>query len=92
MARMKNQTLKTFTASVLFGLAPLAFAFDVAGLRIGDTVEQFEALESPAKEFLTITHDLKGTSFGFFIAKKVCQMMSARKRNSSTGSVTNMAA
>ncbi len=66
MARMKNQTLKTFTASVLFGLAPLAFAFDVAGLRIGDTVEQFEALESPAKEFLTITHDPKGNIVRIF--------------------------
>ena len=66
MARMNNRTLKALTASVLFGLAPLASAFDVAGLRIGDTVEQFEALESPATEFLTITHDPEGNIVRIF--------------------------
>jgi len=35
-------------------------AFDVAGLKIGDTVDDFQSLESPAKEFLTITHDPDG--------------------------------
>ncbi len=35
-------------------------AFDVAGLKIGSTVDDFQSLESPAKEFLTITHDPDG--------------------------------
>lgn len=35
-------------------------AFDIAGLKIGDTVDDFQSLESPAKEFLTITHDPDG--------------------------------
>lgn len=38
----------------------LALALDVAGLKIGDTVEKFQMLDSPAKKFLTITHDLEG--------------------------------
>ena len=37
-----------------------SIAFDVAGLKIGDTVDDFQSLESPAKEFLTITHDPDG--------------------------------
>ena len=35
-------------------------AFDVAGLKIGSTVDDFQSLESPAKEFLTVTHDPDG--------------------------------
>jgi hypothetical protein len=63
---MGNQTVKALTAGILIGLAPLASAFDVAGLKIGDTVEQFEALDGPAKEFVTITHDPDGNIVRIF--------------------------
>jgi hypothetical protein len=31
------------------------FAFDVAGIQIGDALAKFDALNSPAKEFMTVT-------------------------------------
>lgn len=66
MRLMKKRPLQALTAGLLIGLAPWVSAFDVAGLRIGDTVEQFEALEGPAKEFLTITHDPEGNIVRIF--------------------------
>ena len=41
-------------------ISQTSIAFDVAGLKIGDTVDDFQSLKSPAKEFLTITHDPDG--------------------------------
>ena len=41
-------------------ISQTSIAFDIAGLKIGDTVDDFQSLESPAKEFLTITHDPDG--------------------------------
>lgn len=57
----KTHTKAQWMAGLLgLGFSALVSAFDVAGLKIGDTVEQFEALQSPAKEYLTITHDPEG--------------------------------
>ncbi len=60
MMNMKRTTSQWTAGLIGFSLSAFVSAFDVAGLRIGDTVEQFEALDSPAKEFLTITHDPEG--------------------------------
>ena len=60
MIKTTCTTARTLLAAIGLSLASVASAFDVAGLRIGDTVEQFQALESPAKEYLTITHDPDG--------------------------------
>jgi hypothetical protein len=57
MYRTKSRLL---LAAIAFSLSQAAIAFDVAGLKIGDTVDDFQSLESPAKEFLTITHDPEG--------------------------------
>jgi hypothetical protein len=57
MYRTKSRLL---FAAIAFSLSQAAMAFDVAGLKIGDTVDDFQTLESPAKEFLTITHDPEG--------------------------------
>jgi hypothetical protein len=57
MYRTKSRLL---FAAIAFSLSQAAIAFDVAGLKIGDTVDDFQTLESPAKEFLTITHDPEG--------------------------------
>ena len=46
-------------------------AFDVAGLRINDSVDDFQNLVGPAKEYLTVTHDPEGKLFEFSIDKKV---------------------
>lgn len=36
---------------------PIAVAFDIAGLRIGDSVNAFRSINGPAEQFLTITHN-----------------------------------
>ena len=65
---MKNFSIKPrhlFTALALY-LSQASMAFDVAGLKIGDTVDDFQSLESPAKEYLTITHDPDGNIVRIF--------------------------
>lgn len=65
---MKNFSIKSrhlFTALAL-SLSQASMAFDVAGLKIGDTVDDFQSLESPAKEYLTITHDPDGNIVRIF--------------------------
>lgn len=59
---MKISRINPRLLLVAFALAisHASVAFDVAGLKIGDTVDDFQSLESPAKEFLTITHDPDG--------------------------------
>ena len=47
-------------AAFALSISHASVAFDVAGLKIGSTVDDFQSLESPAKEFLTITHDPDG--------------------------------
>ena len=54
-------------------------AFDVAGLRINDSVDDFQNLVGPAKEYLTVTHDPEGKLFGFSIDRKVYRMIHRRK-------------
>ncbi|MEE2820585.1 MAG: hypothetical protein VX915_02415 [Pseudomonadota bacterium] len=51
---------RLFLGAFALSISHMSIAFDVAGLKIGDTVDNFQSLESPAKEFLTITHDLNG--------------------------------
>jgi hypothetical protein len=41
-------------------LSQATMALDVAGLRIHDSVDDFQNLVSPAKQYLTITHDPEG--------------------------------
>jgi len=50
---MRIQPILFATALVL--AANLSYAFDVAGIQIGDPLAKFEALSSPAKEFMTVT-------------------------------------
>ena len=47
-------------AAFALSISHASIAFDIAGLKIGDTVDDFQSLESPAKEFLTVTHDPDG--------------------------------
>jgi hypothetical protein len=49
-----------FLAALVCSLSQASIALDVAGLQIGDSVDVFQSLGSPAKEFLTITHDSEG--------------------------------
>ena len=62
LGSMKIYRIKPRLLLVAFALSisHASIAFDVAGLKIGDTVDDFQRLESPAKEFLTITHDPDG--------------------------------
>lgn len=60
MTQKTSISSRLMCATLGLAFASVASAFDVAGLRIGDTVEQFQALQSPAKEYLTITHDPDG--------------------------------
>lgn len=47
-------------AALSYFIAPSSLAFDIGGLQIGDTVNDFENLKTPAKQYLTITHDAEG--------------------------------
>lgn len=49
-----------FLATLAFLLSQASLAFDVAGLQIGDSVDDFQSLGSQSKNFLTVTHDPKG--------------------------------
>ncbi len=53
-------TPRVLLSAFALSISQTSIAFDVAGLKIGDTVDDFQSLESPAKEFLTITHDPNG--------------------------------
>ncbi len=59
---MKTSRIKPrlLLAAFALSISHASIAFDVAGLKIGDTVDDFQGLESPAKEFLTITHNPDG--------------------------------
>jgi len=65
---MKNFPIKSryLLTALAFSLSQASMAFDVAGLKIGDTVDDFQSLESPAKEYLTITHDPDGNIVRIF--------------------------
>ncbi|MGA1109790.1 MAG: hypothetical protein ACO3TX_14695 [Pseudomonadales bacterium] len=47
--------LKRLLLTTTLALATPAFAFDVAGIQIGDELAKFDALNTPAKEFMTVT-------------------------------------
>ena len=47
-------------AAILASLSQSIWALDIAGLEIGDTVDDFQSIQSSAKEYLTITHDPEG--------------------------------
>ena len=47
-------------AAVLASLSQSIWALDIAGLQIGDTVDDFQNVQGPAKQYLTITHDSEG--------------------------------
>ena len=51
---------RLLAAAFALSISHASIAFDIAGLKIGDTVADFQSLESPAKEFLTVTHDSEG--------------------------------
>ncbi|MBU24429.1 MAG: hypothetical protein CMD99_00150 [Gammaproteobacteria bacterium] len=56
-----NQAKSGFLLAILaLSLSQGTMAFDVAGLRLNDSVDDFQNLVSPAKEYLTITHDREG--------------------------------
>lgn len=56
-----NQAKSVFLPAILaFTLSQATMALDVAGLRINDSVDDFRSLGSPAKQYLTITHDSEG--------------------------------
>ncbi len=59
-------TPRVLLAAFALSISQTSIAFDVAGLKIGDTVDDFQSLESPAKEFLTITHDPNGNIVRIF--------------------------
>jgi len=65
---MKNFPIKSqhLLTALALSLSQASMAFDVAGLKIGDTVDDFQSLESPAKEYLTITHDPDGNIVRIF--------------------------
>lgn len=58
--KISRIALGLLLAAFAFSISRTSIAFDVAGLKIGDTVDDFQSLESPAKEFLTITHGPNG--------------------------------
>lgn len=58
--KISQITPRLLLAALALSISHTSIAFDVAGLKIGDTVDDFQSLESPAKEFLTITHDPDG--------------------------------
>ena len=58
--KISRITPRLLLAAFALSISHTSIAFDVAGLKIGDTVDDFQSLESPAKEFLTITHDPDG--------------------------------
>lgn len=47
--------LKRLLVITALTVATPALAFDVAGIRIGDELAKFDALNTPAKEFMTVT-------------------------------------
>ena len=51
---------RLFLAALVVMLSQASLAFDIAGLQIGNSIDDFQSLDSPAKEFLTITHDPEG--------------------------------
>lgn len=51
---------RLFLVALAVSLCQASLAFDVAGLQIGNSVDDFQSLDSQAKEFLTITHDPEG--------------------------------
>ena len=53
-------------AAFALSISHASIALDIAGLKIGDTVDDFQSLESPAKEFLTVTHDPDGNIVRIF--------------------------
>ncbi|MBU28939.1 MAG: hypothetical protein CMD54_02345 [Gammaproteobacteria bacterium] len=56
-----NQAKSVFLPAILaLTLSQAIMAFDVAGLRLNDSVDDFQNLVSPAKQYLTVTHDPKG--------------------------------
>jgi len=58
--KMYRTKSRLFLATLVVSLSQVSLAFDVAGLQIGDSVDDFQSLDSPAKEFLTITHEPEG--------------------------------
>ena len=58
---IRNQATSNFLPAILaLTLSQATMAFDVAGLRINDSVDDFQNLVGPAKEYLTVTHDPEG--------------------------------
>tara|TARA_A100001388_G_C28678017_1_gene454941 strand:- start:97 stop:606 length:510 start_codon:yes stop_codon:yes gene_type:complete len=58
---IRNQATSNFLPAILALIVSQAtMAFDVAGLRINDSVDDFQNLVGPAKEYLTVTHDPEG--------------------------------
>ena len=58
---IRNQAKSSFLPAILaLTLSEATLAFDVAGLRINDSVDDFQNLVGPAKEYLTVTHDPEG--------------------------------
>lgn len=56
-----NQAKSILLPTVLaLTLSQATMALDVAGLRINDSVDDFQNLMSPAKQYLTVTHDPEG--------------------------------
>ncbi|HBX26399.1 MAG TPA: hypothetical protein DEF72_03090 [Gammaproteobacteria bacterium] len=56
-----NQAKSILLPAVLaLTLSQATMALDVAGLRINDSVDDFQNLMSPAKQYLTVTHDPEG--------------------------------
>ena len=60
MATTSYSKIPFILVAIFFLIIQRALAFDIAGLQIGDTVDDFEKIQAPAKEYLTITHDPKG--------------------------------
>ena len=58
--KISQMNPRLLLAAFALSISHASVAFDVAGLKIGSTVDDFQSLESPAKEFLTITHDPDG--------------------------------
>ncbi len=60
MTRISYPKIPFILAAIFFAISQGTLAFDVAGLQIGDTVGDFQKIQAPAKEYLTITHDPEG--------------------------------
>ena len=66
LMKMYRTKSRLFLAALALSLPQASLAFDVAGLQIGDSVDDFQSLDSPAKEFLTLTHDPEGNIVRIF--------------------------